>query len=165
MCQFELLNTFKLHVYYISITFDPSIYIMYHPDLIVCTCMANSIGLKRGIKGHRRGIISGPEEEIIECRRHERGSSKGALSFSLSGLPLRKCWIFSAFMCVLMGFYAFWTRFQSWLFARKDISCPVRNRMRNKIVSYSHVLFLRFSSAYFLDIMSPMLPQVLAKNF
>ena len=37
--------------------------------------------------------------------------------------------------------------------------------MLNKIVSDSHDLFLLFSSAYFLDIMSPMFPQVLAKYF
>ena len=42
-----------------------------------------------------------------------------------------------ALMCVLMVFYAFGTRFQSYWsqsFARKDISCHVRNRMLDKIV-------------------------------
>ena len=64
-----------------------------------------------------------------------------------------------------MGFYAFGTRFQSRLFARKDISWRVRklNAKQNRfqIVTF----FLLFSSAYFLDIMSPMFPQVLESTF
>ena len=50
-------------------------------------------------------------------------------------------------------------------FVRKDISWRVRkpNAKQNRfqIVTF----FLLFSSAYFLDIMSPMFPQVLANYF
>ena len=62
-------------------------------------------------------------------------------------------------MCVLMGFYAFGTRFQSRFFARKDISWRVRkpNAKQNRFQIVT-IFFLLFSSAYFLDIMSPMFP-------
>ena len=76
---------------------------------------------------------------------------------------------FLTLLCAfLMGFYAFGTRFQSRLFARKDISWRVRkpnakqNRFQIQIVT---IFFLLFSSAYFLYIISPMFPQVLAKYF
>ena len=68
-------------------------------------------------------------------------------------------------MCVLMGFYAFGTRFQSRFFDREDISWRVRKPNAIKSFSDSHDFFLLFSSAYFLNIMSPMFPQVLAKYF
>ena len=51
-------------------------------------------------------------------------------------------------------------------FGHKDISCRVKNLMLDKIVfRQSHVFFLLFSSACFLDIISSMSPQVLAKYF
>ena len=51
-------------------------------------------------------------------------------------------------------------------FARKDISCRVRkpNAKQNRFQIVT-IFFLLFSSAYFLDIMSPMFLQVLAKYF
>ena len=50
-------------------------------------------------------------------------------------------------------------------FASKDISWRVRkaNAKQNRFQIVT--IFLLFSSAYFLDIMSPMFPQVLAKYF
>ena len=81
------------------------------------------------------------------------------------GLP-RENFEFLALLCAfLMGFYAFGTRFQSRFFARKDISWRVRkpNAKQNRFQIVT--IFLLFSSAYFLDIMSPMFPQVLAKYF
>ena len=82
------------------------------------------------------------------------------------GSPPRKFWFFSTSMCVLMGFYAFGTRFQSRFFARKVISWRVRkpNAKQNRFQIVT-IFFLLFSSAYFLDIMSSMFPQVLAKYF
>ena len=60
----------------------------------------------------------------------------GLLPLSLGGFggpPPRK---FSVLLCAFsMGIYAFGTRFQSFWsqsFARKDISCCVRNRMLHK---------------------------------
>ena len=53
--------------------------------------------------------------------------------------------ILGASMCVLMEFYAFGTRFQSFWshsFARKDISCHARNRMLDKIVFRQSRFFL-----------------------
>ena len=68
-------------------------------------------------------------------------------------------------MCVLKGFYGLVTRFQSRFFARKDISWRVRkpNAKQNRFQIVT--IFLPFSSAYFLDIMSPMFPHVLGKYF
>ena len=83
----------------------------------------------------------------------------------IGGLP-RENFEFLALLCAfLMGLYAFWTRFQSRLFARKDISWRVRkpNAKQNRFQIVT--IFFLFSSAYFLDIMSPMFPQVLAKHF
>ena len=55
-----------------------------------------------------------------------------------------------------MGFYAFGTKFQPRCFARKDISWRVRkpNAKQNRFQEVT-ISFLHFSSAYFLDIMSP----------
>ena len=96
-------------------------------------------------QGRRRVFKSGPAEEIIECRRHKRVESMG-----VRGSPPRKFWIFSASMCVLMGFYAFGTRFQSRFFARKDISWRVRkpNAKQNhfRIVT---IFFTFFFSIFF----------------
>ena len=52
-------------------------------------------------------------------------------------------------------------------FGHKDISCRVRNRMLDRIVSRQSriVFFTFFSSACFFDIISSMSPQVLAKYF
>ena len=53
-------------------------------------------------------------------------------------------------------------------FGHKDISCRVRNRMLDKIVfrqSHAYFFYIFFSSACFVDIISSMLPQVLAKYF
>ena len=51
-------------------------------------------------------------------------------------------------------------------FARKDIFWRVRkpNAKQNRFQIVT-IFFLLFSSAYFLDIMSPMFPQILAKYF
>ena len=102
-----------------------------------------------------------------EGGEHERGTSpliRGG--GGLGGLP-RENFEFLALLCAfVMGFYAFWTRFQSRFFARKDISWRVRkpNAKQNRFQIVT-IFFLLFSSAYFLDIMSPMFPQVLAKHF
>ena len=68
-----------------------------------------------------------------------------------------------------MGFYAFGTGFKSFWsqsFARKDISCRMRNQMLDKIVfRQSHVVFFTFFLQLFFDIISSMYPQVLAKYF
>ena len=76
------------------------------------------------MQGRRRVLKSGPAEEIIECRRHERMTP---LSLGgVRGLP-RENFEFLALLCAfLMGFYVFGTRFQSRFFARKDISWRVR---------------------------------------
>ena len=68
-------------------------------------------------------------------------------------------------MCVLMGFMRLGPDFSHDFFARKDISWRVRkpNAKQNRFLIVT--IFLLFSSAYFLDIMSPMFPQVLAKYF
>ena len=71
-------------------------------------------------------------------------------------------------MCVLMGFYAFGTGFQSFWsqsFARKDISCRMRNQMLDKIVTRQSQVILLLSSAYFIGIISSMCPQAFAKYF
>ena len=121
-------------------------------------------------QGRRRVFKSGPAEEIIECRRHERRqNTRGGwplLLGGLRGLP-RENFEFLALLCVyLIVFYAFGTRFQSRFFARKDISWrvrkPIAKQNRFQIVT---IFFLLFSSAYFLDILSPMFPQVFAKYF
>ena len=86
------------------------------------------------------------------------------LTGGFRGSPPSFFLILGASMCVLMGFYAFGTRFQSFWsrsFARKDISCHVRNRMLDKIVFRQSRFFLLFSTACFFDIISPMSPQVL----
>ena len=68
-------------------------------------------------QGRRRIFKSGPAEEIIECRRHERGeSTRGGLPLWLGGLH-RENFDFLAILCAfLMFFYAFGTRFQSRFF-------------------------------------------------
>ena len=121
------------------------------------------------IKGRRRVFKSGPAEEIIECRRHERGeSTRGGLPLwlgGLGGLP-RENFEFLALLCAfLMGFHAFGTRLQSRIFDRKDISWRVKkpNAKQNRFQIVT--IFLLFFSVYFLDIMSPMFPQDLAKYF
>ena len=87
-------------------------------------------------------------------------------SWGFRGLP-RENFEFLALQCAfLMGFYAFGTRFQSRFFARKDISWRVRkpNAKQNRFQIVT-IFFYFFYSEYFLDIMSPMFPQVLAKYF
>ena len=72
-------------------------------------------------QGRRRVFKSGPAEEIIEFRRHERGRAREVTPSlgGLGGLPREK-FEFLALLCAfLMGFYAFGTRFQSRVFARK----------------------------------------------
>ena len=119
------------------------------------------------LQGRRRVFKSGPAEEIIECRRHERGRAReggSPIVRGVRGLP-REHFEFLALLCAfLMGFYAFGTRFQSRFFARKYISWRVRkpNAKQNRFQIVT-IFFLLFSSAYFLDIMSPMFLQVLAK--
>ena len=68
-------------------------------------------------------------------------------------------------MCVLMGFYAFGPDFSHVFMIREDISWRMRksNAKQNRFQIVT--IFLHFSSAYFLDIMSPMFPQILAKYF
>ena len=71
-------------------------------------------------------------------------------------------------MCVFNGVLCFGTRFQSFWsrsFARKDISCHVRNRMLDKIVFKQSRFFYFFSTACFFDIISPISPQVLESTF
>ena len=75
-------------------------------------------------QGRRRVFKSGPAEETIECRRHERG-----IPLSLGGLgclPRENFESLARLCAFLMGFYAFGTRFQSCFFARKDTSWHVR---------------------------------------
>ena len=122
-------------------------------------------------QGRRRVFKSGPAEEIIECRRHERGGGeheRGSppLVRGIGGLP-RENFVFLALLCAfLMGFYAFGTKFQSRFFARNKISWRVRKPNANQNPFQIVTIFLLlFSSAYFLDITSPMFPQVLAKYF
>ena len=57
--------------------------------------------------------------------------------------------MFSASMCVLMGFYAFWTRFHLRFFARKDISWRVRkpNAKQNRF-QIATICFTFFFSIY-----------------
>ena len=52
-----------------------------------------------------------------EGREHERGAPP--LFRGVRGSPPRKFGNFSASMCVLMGFYAFGTRFQSRLYDKR----------------------------------------------
>ena len=62
----------------------------------------------------------------------EGESTRGELPLSLGGLP-RKNFDLLALLCAfLMGFYAFGTRFQSRFFARKDISCINKLKIRGK---------------------------------
>ena len=80
----------------------------------------NNLALNVLIIVRHRVLKSGPAEEIIECRRHERGRAReGDPPLSLGGLP-RENFEFLALLCAfLMGLG---TRFQSRFFARKDIS-------------------------------------------
>ena len=97
-------------------------------------------------------------------RRAREGTLVGG--GGLGGIP-REIFEFLALQCAfLMGFYAFGTRFQSRFIARKDISWRVRkpNAKQNRFQILT-IFFYFFSSAYFLDIMSPMFQQVLAKYF
>ena len=67
-------------------------------------------------------------------------------------------------MCVFNGVLCVWDRIlQS--FARKDISCRMRNQMLDKIVFRQSQVILLFSSACFFDIISSIYPQILAKYF
>ena len=70
-------------------------------------------------------------------------------------------------MCVFNAFLCVWDQISVTIFARKDRKPNVikPNAKQNRFLD-SHDFFLLFSSAYFLDIMSPsMFPQVLAKYF
>ena len=111
-----------------------------------CTCSSESTHVK--IQGRRRVFKSGPAEEIIECRRHERGTPP--LVRGLGGLT-RENFEFLTLLCAfLMGFYAFGTRFQSRFFARKDISWRVRKpndkQSRFQIVTIFCFFFLQHIS-------------------
>ena len=67
-----------------------------------------------------------------------------------------------------MGFYAFGTGFKSFwsqTFARKDISCRMRNQMLDKIVFRQSRVILLLSSACFFDIISSMYPQFWQSTF
>ena len=68
-----------------------------------------------------------------KARDGESTRATPLLSLHVGGWGIFLVKILSASMCVLMGFFAFGTRFQSRHFARKDISWRVRNRMLNKI--------------------------------
>ena len=51
------------------------------------------------MQGRRRIFKSGPAEEIVECRRHERGRARGGdspLSLGVRGSPPNNFRIFSA---------------------------------------------------------------------
>ena len=82
------------------------------------------------------------------------------------GSPPRKFCLLALLCAFLMGFYTFGTRLQTRFFNRKDISWrvikPNAKQNRFQIVT---IIFYFFSSAYFLDIITPMFPQVLAKYF
>ena len=99
-------------------------------------------------QGRRRVFKSGPAEEIIECRWHERGeSTRGRLPLSFGGIPREK-FEFSALLCAfLMGFYAFGTRLRSRFFARKDISWRVRkpNANENRFQIVTIIFYFFFS--------------------
>ena len=77
----------------------------------------------------------------------EGESSRGGLPLWLGGLPREHFDFFSASMCVLMGFYAFETRFQSRFLARKDISWrvskPNAKQNRFQIVTIFFYFFLQ----------------------
>ena len=99
------------------------------------------------MQGRRRVFKSGPAEEIIECRRHNKGeSTRGGLPLSLGGiggLHLEN-FEFLALLCAfLMGFYAFGTRFQSRFFARKNISWLNAKQNRFQIVKIFFYFFLQ----------------------
>ena len=68
------------------------------------------INEKDSKQGRRRVLKSGPAEEIIECRRHERGKSTRGGEHPP---PPRENFEFIALLCAFYGFYAFGTRFQS----------------------------------------------------
>ena len=71
-------------------------------------------------------------------------------------------------MCVFNGGLCVWDRILVVLvtiFARKDISCRMKNQMLHKIVFRQTQFILLFSSACFFDIISSMYPQILAKYF
>ena len=68
-------------------------------NLVTCMCIYE--------QDRRRVIKSGPAEEAIECRRHEKGKSTRGLR-GLGGSPENLFLILSASMCV---FNAFGTRF------------------------------------------------------
>ena len=88
------------------------------------------------------------------------------LDRGVRGSPPEIFFEFLALLCAfLMVFYALGTRFQSRFFAGKDISWRVRkpNAKQNRFQIV--MIFLLCSSAYFLDIMSAMFPQGLAKYF
>ena len=53
----------------------------------------------------------------------------------------------------------------NFFFARKDISCRMRNQMQDKIVFRQSQVILLFSLACFFDIISSMYLQVLAKYY
>ena len=120
-------------------------------------------------KGRRRIFKSGSAEKTSSADGTRGGEHERGIPLSLGGLGglPRENFEYLALLCAfLKGFYAFGTRFQSRFFARKDISWRVRkpNAKQNGFQIYT-IFFLLFSSAYFLDIMSPMFPQVLAKYF
>ena len=95
----------------------------------------------------------------------EAESKRGGLPLSLEGLP-RENFEFLALHCAfLIGFYVFGTRFQSRFFDREDISWRVRKPIAKQNRFQIVTIFVLFSSAYFLDIMSPIFLQVLAKYF
>ena len=77
-------------------------------------------------QGRRRVLKSGPAEEIIEWRRHQRGeSTRGGppppLVRGVRGSPLRKNRFFSASMCVFNGFLCVWDQISVTIFLLEKI--------------------------------------------
>ena len=76
-------------------------------------------------------------QRAIRLHQVPKTRDGGLIPLSTGGFRGYPPMFLGASMCVLMGIYAFRTRFQSFWpqsFARKDISCHVRNRMLDKIV-------------------------------
>ena len=90
-------------------------------------------------------------QRAIRLHRVPKTREGGLIPLSTGGFrgsPPSFFWILGASMCVFNGvFYAFGTRFQSFWsrsFARKDISCHVRNQMLDKIVFRQSQFFFTF---------------------
>ena len=81
---------------------------------------------------------------------HERGTPPHVRGVRGSPPPPRNFLIFSASMCVLMGFYAFGTRYQSRFFARKDISLRMRKQNAKQNRFQIVMIFFTFFFSIFL---------------